>query len=454
MPNSHHKTKVGWMSLLPSWAMNLGLTGIVSDESGTRCTRCEVFGQWRQMSGPIEISDIGELTEKTTQNVLGRTPVCASLSRQQTLVRYLRLPTRSASEIEAMIPHMLASELPMAVEKVSWVWRPLVDLENGFCLVSVYIARTRLLEELAAPLLDAGVDMIGFVPEACAWAYFAHAQTCDPKAKTDSEIFSFLIDMDNEIILLVERAGKLLFDYSFGPRSESTTNDASELVTNSNEWQTAQNEFTRLFDTPLPEPRRFIEIANSKTTSTAAVTCLSGAVAAVGLLSSGLLAPPSFVVQTKKQALRKTAVGASLIALIALVGWFSFTVADYYKSITYLELLNERMGTDGARIEELEIKFSAIKESRQAAELPVTVLGLLDSLGKEVKKPIFLENFNYVAGRSVTIRGRSANNEDILELAERLGLDPLWEGLRVRQLRTGQSNGSGVVYFQLEVPVQ
>ena len=173
-----------WMPLVFPWSAMQRMTGLVFSGAGITMARGRLDGRLFRVDRAACLSGGDPALDLGVPGIPGREPVCVCLPRDRTLVRHFRVPAESDAEIEAMLPHLLAGELPLSVENFTWVWMPLPTHEEGFTKVAVYVARNDRLEEFLAPLASADLNIVGLIPEGWGWAH-AMEQVGDGDSPSD-----------------------------------------------------------------------------------------------------------------------------------------------------------------------------------------------------------------------------------------------------------------------------
>ncbi|MFO7608614.1 MAG: PilN domain-containing protein [Candidatus Krumholzibacteriia bacterium] len=154
-----------WPFVWP-WSPLQTMTGVVVSPAGVTAARGRLDGfrfhvmEKTERPGP----DLAGALAQLAREVDG--PVCVVLPAGRSLVRRYQVPAEAPSEIEAMLTHLLAGDLPLPLEQFAWTWRPRTGAAAGGTAVEVHLARNDQLEEFLAPLGRAGLTVAGLVPEA------------------------------------------------------------------------------------------------------------------------------------------------------------------------------------------------------------------------------------------------------------------------------------------------
>ena len=138
------------------------------------------------------------------------------------------------------------------------------------------------------------------------------------------------------------------------------------------------------------------------------------------------------------------------LAALAVVLWLVFTLIHDRQVRGYLSGLEDQIAQDQEQVATLEREFQAIRESFRSRVGNTEILQVLTSLRRQVKSPIYIEHLSYIDGGGVTLRGAAPTSAHVLEMTDALSGDPLWQGLRVVQLRTGSYAGTEMVHFVIE----
>ena len=154
--------------------------------------------------------------------------------------------------------------------------------------------------------------------------------------------------------------------------------------------------------------------------------------------------------RNRRRVFLKTLAVLGRLSLIAALAWVAFVMIEDRQALNYLDGLNRQISEERPGIETLESELKAIREdSRERAE-HAQILRAMASLRRNLKKPIYLEHLNYVHGRGITLRGGAPSSRLVLEMTDKLAMDPLWKGLRVTQLRSEEVNRVNQVHFVIE----
>ncbi len=363
------------------------------------------------------------------------------------MVRHFRVPAESTAEIEAMLPHLLAGELPMAIENFSWVWSPLPTHEEGFTLVAVHVARNDRLEEFLAPLAAADLNIVGLIPEGWSWAHAIGQVTGRQDPSEEPEARSIIIRTDEAFHLVVEGSGQLLFEQLF-PLSNFQTLES--LDWDGPGFAETRKEFGDLLGFSLPKPEVWPDVLESDENLEPEKLFFAASVAAAGLGHERLMMPLELNQRTRRRMALGTLAKLGRLGALAVLLWLVFTVYEDGQTRQYLAALEQQVTEDAIRVEDLEIEYNAIRENNRQRAGSNEVLQVMASLRRHVKAPIQLAHLNYVQGRGVTLRGVAPSSVKVLEMTEQLETDPLWQGLRVMQLRSEKRDGANQVQFVVE----
>ncbi len=162
---SLRRTLARRLPLAAPWSPLQTMTGLVVEAQGVALARGRLDGRLFRVQETLHLPGpdlAGSLRE------MGRVcdgPVCVQLPAGRTMVRRFEAPAQSDAELEAMLPHLLASELPQALDNFAWTWRALPAETAGFTLAEVHVARCDQLEEFIKPLTAAGLNVVDLVPE-------------------------------------------------------------------------------------------------------------------------------------------------------------------------------------------------------------------------------------------------------------------------------------------------
>jgi hypothetical protein len=442
-----------WFPFVFPWSGLRCMTGVVVDRSGVTVARGRQDGRRFKVEDVIHRPgpDLAGCLEDLGSRYDG--PACASLPRHRTLVRHFRVPAESEAEVEAMLPHLLAGELPLSIEHFSWVWsRPPTD-QDGYSLVTVYVSRNDQLEAFLAPLVDAGLNVVNLVPEGWSWARVA-SQSGSAGGEADEPVsHSFVIQVDGAPYLIVERGGQLLFDMMLpgvpGAGAASPSGRADALPEDGG-LAAARERYAELFGEEMPPPRRWSVEGDGDGSSDEIRRRFATAVAAEGMKSERSLLPPSYRRRCRRRTLRDAAGGLARLGLVAAVIWMALAAWQDVLERRYLASLEAEIAEQAAAVAVLEQEHAAIRESNRERTAGTGVLQALTSLRQHVRPPIYIEHVNYVESQGVTLRGGAPGNDAVLEMMERLAGDPLWRNLRVMQLRSEAVDGADRIHFVIE----
>jgi len=369
-------------------------------------------------------------------------PACLCLPRDRTLVRHFRVPAESESEIEAMLPHLLAGELPQAVERFSWAWSQVPDRDDGFTIVTVFLARNDQLEAYLAPVADVGLNVVTLIPEGWGWARVLGLVGGTGIAGDEPVNQTFVIQREGAPYLVVEREGQLLYDEIL-PAGDSLDWDGPAVAG-------VRQSFEDLYGVPLARPQAWLGTGPVDGAGYGSDNSFAAAVAAIGLDCPRALLPPARLRQSRRRTFLRAAAGLARLGVVAAVIWLAFTVFAEGRTRRHLDDLERQLAEQAPRVAVLEAESAAIRESRGERAAGTEILQAVASLRRHVKAPIHLEHLNYVQGRGLTLRGGAPANADVLEMLEQLSTDPLWRSLRVMQLRSETVGGADRVHFIVE----
>ncbi|MCK9995631.1 MAG: hypothetical protein KAH56_05035 [Candidatus Krumholzibacteria bacterium] len=436
-----------WSPFVFPWSAMQRMTSIIISESGITLARGRLDGSLFHVDGTAHLSG-GEASLKLAKlEIPGMEPVCVCLPRNRTMVRHFRVPAESTAEIEAMLPHLLAGELPMAIENFSWVWSPLPTREEGFTLVAVHVARNDRLEEFLAPLATADLNIVGLIPEGWSWAHAIGQVTGRQDPAEEPEARSIIIRREDAFHLIVENSGQLLFEQLF-PLSNFQT--LASLDWDGSGFAEARKEFEDLLGFPMPKPEVWPDTLESDENLEPEKLFFAASVAAGGLGHDRLMMPQELRQRTRRRMALGTLAKLGRLGVLAVLFWLVFTVYEDGRTRQYLADLEQQVTEDAIRVEDLEMEYNAIREKNRQRAGNTEILQVLASLRRHVKAPIQLAHLNYVQGRGVTLRGVAPSSVKVLEMTEQLETDPLWQGLRVMQLRSEKHKGKSPVQFVVE----
>ena len=436
-----------WSPFVFPWSALQRMTSVVISDSGITLVRGRLDGRNFQVDGAIHLPGGDAARSLAKLEIPGKEPVCVCLPRSRTLVRHFRVPAESDAEIEAMLPHLLAGELPMSIEHFSWVWSPLPTREEDFILVAVHVARNDRLEEFLAPLAEADLNIVGLIPEGWSWAHAIGQVTDrqDPAEEPDAR--SIIIRSDGGLHLVVESSGHLLFDMILPPPVGQTT---QPLDRDDPKLTHARREFDDLLGFPLPEPEIWPDALESDENLEREKPFFAASVAAAGLGHDRLMMPLEMQQRTRRRMALGTLAKLGRLGVLAALLWLVLTVYEDGRTRRYLTALEQQVTEEALRVEDLEMEYNAIRENNRQRAGSTEILQVLASLRRYVKAPIQLAHLNYVQGRGVTLRGAAPTSVKVLEMTEQLETDPLWQGLRVMQLRSEKRDGASQVQFVVE----
>ncbi len=425
-----------WSPFVFPWSPLQRMTGVVVSQPGITLARGRLDGQLFHVEGMAHLPVGDSSTSLGTLDIPGAEPGCVCLPREKTMVRHFRVPATSVAEIEAMLPHLLAGELPLSIEQFSWVWSPLPVQEEGFTLIAVYVARNDQMGEFLAPMARADLNIVGFVPEGWGWAHAIGQVGHGEDPEDEKEPRCVIIRGEENHYLVVEHMGRLLFD---------TSVPTFQLLENG-----IRTEFENLLGFPLPNPEIWPDALQSAENFDSEKFFFAASVAAAGLEHPRLMVPRELQRSSRRRVAMGALAGLGRLAVLSILIWLVFTVVADTRTRRYLDVLEQQLADDGVRVETLQMEYNAIRESNKDRTGNAEILQVMSSLRSNVKAPIFLVHLNYVQGRGITLRGRAPASSNVLEMTEKLEADPLWKGLRVMQLRSEKREGVKQVHFVVE----
>jgi len=417
------------------------MTGAVTTASGLILARGRLDGRLFHLQDvafhPADDPDAPPLRSR------GMEPVCVCLPRTQTLVRHFRVPAETGAEIDAMLPHLLTGELPMSLDKVSWVWTPLPFADEGTTLVAVYVARNDRLDDFLAPLVAADLNIVGLIPESWCWL-----QVMRPLCGGgDGDACSVLIRNHATHQLVVARDGQLMFDMAV---PLSACPDPDTLDWDGPGFAEARTEFHALLGFPLPHPDIWPTALVADASVDPESVCFAASVAAAGLEATRLMAPHTLQQSSLRRTVLGTLANVGWLLGLAFLVWVGLALVEDTRTHKYLAALETQLEADAARVQELEMEYNAIRDNNRERAGSTEILQVLNHLRNKVDPPVYLAHLNYVQNRGVSLRGGAPTSRHVLEMTEKLAADPLWEGLRVMQLRSEKAQGTEQVHFVIE----
>ncbi len=436
-----------WSPFVFPWFALRRMTGIVVSGSGIILACGRLDGRFFHVDGATCLPGAESAESLGKMGILCNEPVCVCLHRDRTLVRHFRVPAESDAEIEAMLPHLLANELPMALENFSWVWTPLPTQDEGFTLVAVHVARNDRLEAFLAPLVEAELNIVGLIPESWGWAHAIDQVRGREHQADEPQARSVIIRSNGTPHMVVERSGQLLFDMVF-PRSANLINEP--LDWDGPGFAEARREFEALLGFPLPKPEIWPDALRSDENFDQEKFFFAASVAAAGLGHERLMMPPELKQRTRRRSALGALANLGRLGALAAVIWLVLAVIEDGRTRRYMAGLELQLMEEAARVEVLEMEYNAIRDNNRERVGSTEILQILASLRRHVKAPIQLVHLNYVQGRGVTLRGGAPASINVLEMTEQLAADPLWQGLRVMQLRSEKRDGADQVHFVVE----
>ena len=436
-----------WTPFVFPWSPMQRMTSVIISEPEITLARGRLDGRFFHMDGAIHLSGPDASLKLAKLETPGLEPVCVCLPRNRTMVRHFRVPAESTAEIEAMLPHLLAGELPMGIENFSWVWSPLPTPEEGFTLVAVHVARNDRLEEFLAPLAEADLNIVGLIPDGWSWAHAINQVRGQRNPADEPKARSIIIRTDEAFHLVIESSGQLLFDQLF-PFSIFKTLES--LDWDGPSFAESRREFEDLLGFPPPKPEVWPDALRFDETFDQEKFFFAKSVAAAALGHERLMISLELQQRTRRNMALGTLAKLGRLGAFAALLWLAFTVYEDGRTRQYLATLEQRVTEEALRVEDLEIEYNAIRENNKQRAGSTEILQVVASLRRHVKAPIQLAHLNYVQGRGVTLRGVAPSSVKVLEMTEKLETDPLWEGLRGMQLRSEKRDGASQVQFVVE----
>ncbi|MBU8869874.1 MAG: hypothetical protein KOO60_03255 [Gemmatimonadales bacterium] len=437
------------------WSSPVRMSGAAISEAGITLAHGRLVGVHYQVDSATRIGGTNMMLGIFERNQHEGEPVCVGLPRKRTFVRHFHVPSESEAEIETMLPHLLASELPMSIDHYSWVWELLLPPDEGDSLVAVYIARNDGLAEFLSPLEEVGFNIVGLIPEGWAWAHAIREAGQSEGGPDEDQPQSVIVRDDSGPYLVVQKSGKLLFDAKLAPATLHDPGDSTEYENCLIDWDSPtfvelRKKFEDLLGFPLPEPVIWPDALEHQPEKGKESFFFSASIAASGIEQERLLVPEILLKKNPRRVFLRTFAVLGRLSLVAALAWLAFMMFEDHQISGYLNVLNQQIRQEQPGIENLEVEFNAIREnSRERAE-NVEILRALTSLRRNLKAPIFLEHLSYVQGRGITLRGGASASSQVLEMTDLLAMDPLWQELRVTQLRSEQASGVERVHFVVE----
>jgi hypothetical protein len=436
--------------LLPPWAPLQPMAGVAQTCGGITLVRGRLDGgrftavETTHEPGPDIAGGLRRLGDRWDG------PVCASLPRSRTLVRHFRVPDAAADEIAAMLPHLLAGELPLPVDQFSWAWTRLPARADGFCPVTVLLSRNDQLEAYVAPLLAAGLDVVGVVPEGCGWARTLVPTGGAEDAGDEPVCHSFVIQLDGAPYLIVEHGGELLFDMILDPRDRRVPGGPPAGSQGGPDLAEAERRFSELFGLSLPPPQPGPPTGPGGAGVHETWARFAAAVAEAAADPRCILLPPAVRRAGRIRLARRTAGRLARLALVTAACWAALAAWDGQRTRTRLETLQAELSAGAAEALVLETEWAAVGAAERDRAGRAPVLAAVESLRRHVAPPVNLEHLEFVQGHGVTLRGGAPANEHVLAMMEKLAADPVWSSLRVVQLRSAANDGDNRVGFVIE----
>ena len=376
-------------------------------------------------------------------------PVCAAVPRGLLLDRHYRVPGRDDAEVEAMLGHLLAGDLPLPVDEYAWTWSRVPGETEPMQLVKVFVARNDHLDTFAEPFTRAGLPVVDLVP-----ASWALARVVDraggPGAGADEPVTSsFVVPSEGAACLLVTRGGELLYDAPLpecapaGWPDGGTVSDPAQAAS----WKAIEGAYRELFGRPLPPPRTWHPGEDDD--GERSRIHLAAAVATVGLERHRALMPPERDGANRRRLLISGLRDVFQIVVVSLLVVLSVFLYQDARDCDHLDALERELAGQAERVATLRREAEAVRDFERGTN-EASVLAALRSLRRNVPSPIALDHLDYDDARVVTLRGGAPGTRPVLEMADVLAADPLWDGVRVVQLRSQPDGGRAPVHFVLE----
>lgn len=378
------------------------------------------------------------------------TPVCLAVPRGMLLVRHYRIPAHEDTEVEAMLGHLLANDLPSPIDEYAWTWSRVSADRDTTQLVKVFVARDEHLDAFAEPFTRAGLPVVDLVPASWAWA-----RVIDPAGGPGNEggepvASSFVVPSQGAACLLVTRAGDLLFDASLPEAAPDGRVDEASVsaIVGSETWNGLDAAYGELFDAPLPQPRLWIP--EDEEGQRRDWLHLASAVATTGLERHRSLMPPA---RDRANRRRLMISGLTDLMQIVVAGLLLVLAAFLYEDVQDRERLGaieDELAAQAGRVAVLRRETRAIRDFEARGAGDQSVVGVIESLRRNVPARIYLDHLEYADGGIVTLRGGAPATASVLAMTDGLSVDPTWEGLRVVQLRSEPGGDEHPVHFVLE----
>lgn len=444
------------------WNSPVRLTGAAVSGAGVALARGRLVGDRFDVEAGESIPGTNFLLGVYDTDRWSGQEVCVALPRDRTLLRYYPVPAESESEIATMLPHLLANDLPTALEHYSWIWSPVQDAGDGRRLVAVYIARNDNLMDFIQPLEEAGLRVAGLVPEGWVWAHAARERGRIRETDDAGSATAILVRGDTEHHLVVHRDGLVLHDAMIEASSRSFVAGALDLDLelplpqwDGPQLHEAREEFAARLGFAMP---RFdvwpddlqAEAGDETQTGPDAEVCFAASVAACALEHPLSMLPAQLRKRSRGRTMSRTLGVLARLAVIAALAWLALVMVEDRRAGQYLAGLQARISEQETEVGELETQFDAVREHSREQTHQADIQRALASLRLHLDKPIFLESVTYSRGRGITLRGAAPTSAQVFAMTDKLGQDPLWQSLRVTQLRSEPSAGGERVHFVVE----
>lgn len=421
--------------LVPGSGASIALSGTVSSDGF-------------QSNQTLFESQLGELFIPAVAALPGKLVICWPTTL--TMTRYLHVPVANRSEVGEMVPHLLAGELPIPVEALSWQATALNSTDTGLLRILARAARIDHLDQCAEPYVQAGAKVAGFLPESTVWAK-SLVESCDKATSenvdrddgaSDSPGFCQTIDAGDQQYTLVGHNGVVCFEHV------TLAQHGNDPIARSSATDLYEAEFGR----PLPEAVIFK--APSKESPQDIGTLLRNAVAPIHVGSNALLSTPTLRSKNNAASFKQLTLRTSLVLVAGILA----SVLGLYGIQTHTNSQIDRNTTELAEnaevIAELESKYETISLQLEAEPVRDPCLAFIGVLQTLDVKDILYNSFNYQSPESVQLSGSAPSTATVLQLSEDLREQALVQDVEIRHIKTVSGDNQAYVQFALGVRIQ
>lgn len=390
---------------------------------------------WTGRSIPLQVLHWDHDAAPFAASLTSRPAAWICWPRSRTLVKIFDIPTRIAAEIDSMLPHLIARELPLAPSELTWTWhgRPIDPVGTR---VSVHMART---SDLSAAAVASGLteeQVAGYLLESTIWAELVSWPPTDPTTHA------------TETDLINTGETSECIDFSTGHyRYRLKIQDAV----------IAEDVFRMQEDGPRCEPPSSEEPSQSRTIDpTVPTSQLDWATffqAAYSALEAGhgLLVPPPSSRHQRRAWLRLAAARSLCAVGIAVAVCLLFVGAEILGLQRQLVGLREARASTADAVARLEERRAALVSAATAGRRADPFLDSIPVLGTRTPTSVRYVSLQYGGAGGFQVSGTAPNFKDVLATADSLRADARVTAVQVRRILSVANPPPPHVQFEIDV---